>query len=140
MTITSAFALYTTMVLLALLPGPGVFVVVARSLDSGFRQGLATALGVLSGDFVFISLAVFGLAALAEVMGSFFVVIKYLGAAYLIYLGFSLIISKPSTSEAEIETTKPANHSASFFVGLITSIGNPKVIFFTSASSPPFSI
>ena len=128
MTITSAFALYTTMVVLALLPGPGVIVVVARSLDSGFRQGLATAMGVLSGDFVFISLAVFGLAALAEVMGSFFVVIKYLGAAYLIYLGFSLIISKPSTSEAGKETTKPANHSASFLVGLITSIGNPKVI------------
>ena len=138
MTITSAFALYTTMIVLALLPGPGVIVVVARSLDSGFRQGLATAMGALSGDFVFISLAVFGLAALAEVMGSFFVVIKYLGAAYLIYLGFSLITSKPSTSEAEAETTKPANHSASFLVGLITSIGNPKVILFYFSFFPAF--
>jgi threonine/homoserine/homoserine lactone efflux protein len=81
MTIASAFALYSTMIALALIPGPGVIVVVARSLDSGLRQGLATAMGVLSGDFVFISLAVFGLAALAELMGSLFVVIKYIGLA-----------------------------------------------------------
>ena len=56
MSIASAFALYSTMIALALIPGPGVIVVVARSLDSGLRQGLATAMGVLSGDFVFISL------------------------------------------------------------------------------------
>ncbi len=136
MTIASALALYATMIVLALIPGPGVIVVIARSLDSGFRQGLATAMGVLSGDFVFISLAVFGLATLAELMGNLFVVIKYIGAAYLVYLGFNLITSKPSTEETQ--PPKPANHSANFLVGLITSMSNPKVILFYFSFFPAF--
>jgi len=136
MTIASAFALYSTMIALALLPGPGVIVVVARSLDSGFRQGLATAMGVLSGDFVFISLAVFGLAALAELMGNLFVVIKYIGAIYLIYLGFNLITAKPSTEDAQ--ALKSAKHSTNFLVGLMTSMSNPKVILFYFSFFPAF--
>ena len=136
MTITSAFALYSTMILLALIPGPGVIVVVARSLDSGFRQGLVTAMGVLSGDFVFISLAVFGLAALAELMGNLFVIIKYIGAVYLIYLGFNLITAKSSTEDAQ--APKPAKHSTNFLVGLMTSMSNPKVILFYFSFFPAF--
>ena len=138
MTITSALMLYATMIILALIPGPGVIVVVARSLDSGFRQGLATAMGVLSGDFVFISLAVFGLATLAELMGNLFVVIKVMGAGYLIFLGVSLFVSKPTSTEVLNPKPEPANHSASFLVGLITSIGNPKVILFYFSFFPAF--
>lgn len=136
MTITSAFTLYATMILLALIPGPGVIVVVARSLDYGFRQGLATAMGVLSGDFVFISLAVFGLATLAEIMGNLFVVIKVIGAGYLIYLGVSLIVSKPTSTEAQ--NPKPADQSTNFLIGLVTSISNPKVFLFYFSFFPAF--
>ena len=136
MTLTSALALYTTMIVLALLPGPGVVVVVARALDSGFRQGLATAMGILSGDFIFIALAIFGLAALAEVMGSFFVIIKYAGAAYLIYLGYQLITSSNSNSTSE--TLKPANYSTNYLVGLATSVSNPKVTLFYLSFFPAF--
>ncbi|MDG2501098.1 MAG: LysE family translocator [Porticoccaceae bacterium] len=136
MTIASALALYSTMIVLALIPGPGVIVVVARALDSGFRQGLATAMGVLSGDFVFITLTVFGLAALAELMGNLFVVIKYIGAAYLIYMGFTLITAKPLSEEPQI--SKPVNHSTNFLVGLMTSISNPKVVLFYFSFFPAF--
>ena len=136
MTITSAFTLYATMILLALIPGPGVIVVVARSLDYGFRQGLATAMGVLSGDFVFISLAVFGLATLAEIMGNLFVVIKVIGAGYLIYLGVSLIVSKPTSTEAQ--NPKPADQSTNFLIGLVTSVSNPKVFLFYFSFFPAF--
>ena len=136
MTITSALALYATMIVLALIPGPGVIVVIARSLDSGFRQGLATALGVLSGDFFFIGLDVFGLSALAELMGNFFVMIRYIGAAYLIYLGFNLIMTKGSIEHTQ--APKPASHSANFLVGLMTSMSNPKVILFYFSFFPAF--
>jgi len=136
MTITSAFTLYATMILLALIPGPGVIVVVARSLGYGFRQGLATAMGVLSGDFVFISLAVFGLATLAEIMGNLFVVIKVIGAGYLIYLGVSLIVSKPTSTEAQ--NPKPADQSTNFLIGLVTSVSNPKVFLFYFSFFPAF--
>ena len=137
MTLTSALALYTTMIILALLPGPGVIVVVARALDSGFRQGLATAMGILSGDFIFIALAIFGLAALAEVMGSFFVIVKYAGAAYLIYLGFQLITSS-SNNNTPSEAPKPTNYSANYLVGLATSVSNPKVTLFYLSFFPAF--
>lgn len=136
MTLTSAFALYTTMIVLALLPGPGVVVVVARALDSGFRQGLATAMGILSGDFIFIALAIFGLAALAEVMGSFFVIIKYAGAAYLIYLGYQLITS--DNNDSARPELKPANYSTNYLVGLATSVSNPKVTLFYLSFFPAF--
>ena len=136
MTLTSALALYTTMIVLALLPGPGVVVVVARALDSGFRQGLATAMGILSGDFIFIALAIFGLAALAEVMGSFFVIVKYAGAAYLIYLGFQLITS--SNNNTPSEAPKPTNYSANYLVGLATSVSNPTVTLFYLSFFPAF--
>jgi len=136
MTLTSALALYSTMIVLALLPGPGVVVVVARALDSGFRQGLATAMGILSGDFIFIALAIFGLATLAEVMGSFFVIIKYAGAAYLIYLGFQLITSGNSNTPSA--TLKPANYSTNYLVGLATSVSNPKVTLFYLSFFPAF--
>ena len=136
MTLTSALTIYTTMIVLALLPGPGVVVVVARALDSGFRQGLATAMGILSGDFIFIALAIFGLAALAEVMGSFFVIVKYAGAAYLIYLGFQLITS--SNNNTPSEAPKPTNYSANYLVGLATSVSNPKVTLFYLSFFPAF--
>ena len=136
MTITSALALYTTMIVLALLPGPGVVVVVARALDSGFRQGLATAMGILSGDFIFIALAIFGLAALAEVMGSFFVIIKYAGAAYIIYLGYQLITS--GNNDSARPELKPANYSTNYMVGLATSVSNPKVTLFYLSFFPAF--
>jgi threonine/homoserine/homoserine lactone efflux protein len=128
------------MVVLALIPGPGVLVVIARSLDSGFRQGLATAMGILIGDFIFISLAIFGLAALSEMLGSFFVVIKYTGAIYLIYLGFNLITSKSSVTEkvTETESKKPVKHSANFLMGLITTLSNPKAILFYFSFFPAF--
>ena len=132
MTIASALALYSTMIILALIPGPGVVVVVARALDSGFRQGFATAMGILSGDFIFIALAIFGLAALADVMGNFFVIIKYAGAAYLMYVGFRLITSA-GTSAATV-TLKPAN----YLVGLVTSVSNPKVTLFYLSFFPAF--
>lgn len=136
MTITSAFALYATMIILALIPGPGVIVVVARSLDCGFRQGLATAMGILSGDFVFISLAVFGLATLAQLMGNLFVIIKVIGAAYLIYLGVRLFVSEPTSTAAQ--NPNPANQSTNFLIGFVTSISNPKVILFYFSFFPAF--
>lgn len=136
MTIASALALYSTMIILALIPGPGVVVVVARALDSGFRQGFVTAMGILSGDFIFIALAIFGLAALADVMGNFFVIIKYAGAAYLMYLGFQLITS--ANASTSTITLKPANYSTNYLVGLVTSVSNPKVTLFYLSFFPAF--
>ncbi|SHF20638.1 Threonine/homoserine/homoserine lactone efflux protein [Microbulbifer donghaiensis] len=128
MTLTTSLALFISMVVLALIPGPGVLTVTARSATAGLRHGLSTAAGIVAGDFAFISLALLGLATLSSALGELFVVLKYLGAAYLIWLGISLITSSSISGHArDIQDPK---HSASFFAGLVTTLSNPKAILF----------
>ncbi len=128
MTLSSALTLFLTMVLLALIPGPGVLVVAGRAASAGLRHGFSVTVGIVAGDFIFIILALLGLAALADVMGSFFFVVKYLGAAYLLWLGFSIALSKPGA--ADIRQVQAPSHLASFIAGLVTTLSNPKAILF----------
>ena len=136
MTIAAAIALFTSMVVLALIPGPGVLVVTARSASAGLRHGLSTTAGIVAGDFVFITLALLGLATLSTLLGEFFFAIKYLGAMYLIWLGISLIRLPPISVVGE-EINRP-KHTASFMAGLITTLGNPKAILFYLSFLPAF--
>ncbi|HEY8567826.1 LysE family translocator [Microbulbifer sp.] len=136
MTLLSALALFGTMLILAAIPGPGVFTVIARSVSGGVLHGTATSIGILFGDYVFIGLCLSGLAYVADLMGNAFVVIKYLGAAYLIWLGINLV--RAHTRFSEIETT--ANHSlhSSLSLGLLTTLSNPKAILFYLSFFPAF--
>ncbi|MGM0633395.1 MAG: LysE family translocator [Pseudomonadota bacterium] len=136
MNFTSSLALFGAMAVLALIPGPGIFAVVARTMASGLRHGFLVVAGVVAGDFVFITLALLGLVALAELMGGLFVVLKYLGAAYLVWLGLSLLFSKGS--RAQVSPMKAPSRAASFAAGLLTTLGNPKAILFYLSFFPAF--
>lgn len=136
MTLISALALFGALALLAVIPGPGVFAVIARTVASGYRHGVVASIGIVVGDFVFIVLALMGLAALSEVMGSFFVVVKYLGAAYLLWLGLNLIFAKPSATK--VAPVKSPGYLLSFAAGLFTTLGNPKAILFYLSFFPAF--
>src|SRR6185312_200451 len=81
----SAFALAYAIVCAA--PGPGVAAIVARGLGGGFRGAVPMVLGILIGDMVYLSFAAFGLAAIAAYFGAVFEVIRYLRAAYLLFIG-----------------------------------------------------
>lgn len=72
MTLTSIFALFIAMIILAAIPGPGIMIVVARTLSQGFLAGLITTSGIVAGDFVFIALATFGVTALSQLLGELF--------------------------------------------------------------------
>jgi threonine/homoserine/homoserine lactone efflux protein len=78
------------MIVLAIVPSVSVLAVTARAAAFGFSHGLFTALGIVVADILFILVAVYGLALIAEMMGDQFRLIQYLGAAYLIWLGISL--------------------------------------------------
>lgn len=136
MNISSIMALFGTMVVLALMPGPSVFAVAARSLASGFTQGLITALGIVIGDFIFILLAIYGLSAIADTLGIFFVFVKYLGGVYLIWLGVGLWRSNPRT--IEVEGLVEASGVSSFASGLLITLSDPKAIFFYISFFPAF--
>ncbi|OZG75451.1 hypothetical protein BTA51_03505 [Hahella sp. CCB-MM4] len=136
MTITTALALFGSMIILALIPGPGVFAVTARAMSSGFHHGAMTVVGIVVGDYIFILLSVCGLVALAEAMGSFFVVLKYAGAAYLIWLAISLW--RAEVVDNQVQGVKEASFLSNFMAGLITTLGNPKAILFYIGFFPAF--
>jgi threonine/homoserine/homoserine lactone efflux protein len=87
MTLAAAAALALVVLVLAFTPGPVIVATVARALASGFAPALGFVLGVATVDLGYLLLAVYGLSAIAEVLGELFIVVKVAGAAYLLYLG-----------------------------------------------------
>jgi threonine/homoserine/homoserine lactone efflux protein len=128
LTLRSIIALFIAMVTLAMIPSLSVLTVVARSAALGFGHGLATALGIVVGDFVFIILAIYSLSAVAENMNILFLLVKYGGGIYLIWSGIKLIRDRSTTIEVtQVETT---SRLSSFFSGLSITLGDQKAIFF----------
>ncbi len=136
MSIDSLITLFCAMFVLAIVPGPAVFAIIARSFSSGKLQAFYMTLGIVLGDYIFIVLALFGLSALAELMGSAFFIIKYLSAIYLIWLGVKLI--RTSTDSIDIEASKNSSLIANFLTGLFITLGNPKAIIFYIGFFPAF--
>lgn len=129
-------ALFTAMVILAAIPNVSVIMVSARAASSGFIHGTSTALGIVVGDIIFILLAILGLSVLVEAMGKLFVLVKYVGAAYLIGMGIQLWRSS-SNSVAARNDTAPSLLS-SFLAGLLITLGDYKAILFYLVFFPAF--
>ncbi len=93
-----SIAVLTTYVLVVLglmvIPGPATLLVLARSVSGGRRAGIATGLGIAAGDLIHSTMATFGLSALLATSALAFEVVKYIGVAYLIYLGYRAFIEK----------------------------------------------
>jgi threonine/homoserine/homoserine lactone efflux protein len=125
----------TASLLLAVTPGPGVLYIVTRSLSQGRHAGLASVGGVALGNLVNALGAVFGLAALFAVSSSAFLVVKYLGAAYLVYLGIRRLLQR----DAPVPGTLPRLGTARVFrEGLWVALLNPKTTLFFAAFLPQF--
>jgi threonine/homoserine/homoserine lactone efflux protein len=138
----SLLAFVVAMFLLSLSPGPGFLVVVGRALAGGFAAGLAAVAGLVLGDIVFLLLAILGLSALASVMGEFFLVVKILGAAYLIWLGVKTWRSRsglPRLAEPQA-VRKAMPYWRSALLGFLVTLGTPKVILFYGALLPTFIV
>ena len=97
MNLTELLVLFSIMVALAAVPSTSVAFVVVRSATLGVTSGIAAAGGIVVADLVFVNLAMFGLSAIAETMGSLFSVVKLCGALYLLWLGFSILKTKGGT-------------------------------------------
>lgn len=136
LTYSSIAAIIGAMLVLAIIPDTSAIAVVARSISSGFIHGLVTIIGIVVGDFIFILLAVYGLSAIAETMGNQFVLVKYLGGAYLIWLGVSLWRSK--SKSVEVEGIREISWWSNFLCGLFITLGDPKAILFYLSFLPAF--
>ena len=124
------------MVVLALIPSISVLTVSARSASAGFVHGVFTTIGIVVGDIVYILLAIYGLAVLADLMGSNFFLVKYIGGAYLIWLGVTLWQSRPRVEAGNVVVE--TSLLSSFLAGLLITLGDQKVILFYLGFFPAF--
>jgi threonine/homoserine/homoserine lactone efflux protein len=123
--------------LLNLTPGNDMLYVAARSASQGIKAGIISSLGIMVGCLVHIIAAVIGLSAIIAKSALAFDIIKYLGAAYLIYLGVRSILSKQKALEIE-KQIKQLSYKKLFWQGVITNVLNPKVALFFLAFLPQF--
>lgn len=139
MTLGSTLAFVIAVFVLGVTPGPAVAATIARGLTTGFWSAAALHLGVVLGDLVLLSLAIFGMAAVAQAMGELFFVVKIIGAAYLVWLGWTLWTSEPIDPAAPAERAAPSRQTGrNVFAGLVITLGNPKAIIFYAAFLPTF--
>ena len=136
MTFSKIAALFGAMLVLAMIPSLSVFAIVARSAALGFSHGLATVIGIVTGDLAFIIIAIYGLATVAENTSGLFIFIKYAGGIYLIWSGIKLIGSSAKTKE--IAPITNSSRLSSFWSGLAITLGDQKAILFYLSFFPAF--
>jgi threonine/homoserine/homoserine lactone efflux protein len=124
--------------LLNMTPGPDTAYILARSAQYGWRGGTAAALGIGAGCLVHIAAGAAGLSALLAASATAFAIVKLAGAAYLVYLGLSMLLKRAPgrpAAEAPHESSSPATV---FWQGFWTNVLNPKVAIFFLAFMPQF--
>ena len=133
----TSFGLFlTAAIVLAVSPGPGMLYVLARSLRGGRREGLASSLGTAVGGFGHVVAAAFGLSVILATSATAFSVVKYAGAAYLVYLGVRTIVAGQ-----EAEAAAPSASEAAWSAlrqGVTTEVFNPKTALFFLSFLPQF--
>jgi threonine/homoserine/homoserine lactone efflux protein len=118
------------------IPGPAVLLTLARASGSGTRAGLATALGIAAGDLVHTAMAVIGISAIVLASAFMFSLVKYVGAAYLVYLGLRAILEKaPAGAPPPLSTLAPRK---AFRQAILVEVLNPKSALFFLAFLPQF--
>jgi threonine/homoserine/homoserine lactone efflux protein len=121
---------------LFIVPGPAVLYVVTRSIDQGRKAGLVSVLGIGTGTIFHVAAAALGISVLLVTSALALTVVKYIGAAYLIYLGLRTLFKRENSQELGI--VQPRKLSQIFFQGIIVNVFNPKTALFFFAFLPQF--
>lgn len=127
----------TTSMLLAITPGPDVLTVIARGIAQGRKQASVAALGFALGCLNHTLIVMMGAAALLKASPAAFSIIKYLGAAYIIYIGIQMIRHRASTT---LPAAKQSSMRKIFQQSMLANLLNPKVALFFLAFLPQFTI
>lgn len=121
----------------AVSPGPAVILTMSQAMAWGFRAGMAVTGGVQVGNMIYFALSALGLGAILATSETAFLIIKYAGAAYLVYLGIRTIRNAARAAEQPAGERMPL-WQRPFVQGLINQLANPKSILFYSALFPQF--
>jgi threonine/homoserine/homoserine lactone efflux protein len=136
---TRFFLFLTAAVLLAIAPGPGMLYVLARSLAGGKREGVLSAFGTFLGGMVHVFAAALGISIVLARSAAVFATVKYVGAAYLCFLGVRMILDarrEGGNGELETEVVQPARNP--LWQGVATEVLNPKTALFFLSFIPQF--
>jgi threonine/homoserine/homoserine lactone efflux protein len=131
------YLFFITSLMFNLIPGNDMLYVASRSISQGTKAGIVSVFGIFLGCFVHIVSAVLGLSIIIAKSAYLFGIIKLGGAAYLIYLGFKLFVTKPNVSNPA-ESIIKADKIKLFRQGIITNALNPKVAIFFLSFLPQF--
>jgi threonine/homoserine/homoserine lactone efflux protein len=134
MTLATIIAYCGALFIAAAIPGPGMTAIVARALGSGFRPTFFMGLGLILGDIVYLTAVILGLAIVAKTFTTVFLVIKFIGAAYLVYIAYKLWTAGLLSQTVTADTENRAGRS--FLSGLLVTLGNPKTMLFYIALAP----
>jgi len=131
----SALVAYVAALAIAVaIPGPGIVALMGQALGNGLRASMVFLAGILLGDIVYLTIAVAGLAALAQLFAGAFLLVKIAGGLYLLYLSFRFWTSKAGLSR--MEKAGKSSDMATFLSGFAVTLGNPKAIVFYLALLP----
>ncbi len=134
MTLTSVFVFAATLLVAAGSPGPSIAALVSRVLSKGYKDVMPFVLAMWVGEAIWLSCAVAGLAAIAETFQPVFLVIKWIGVAYLLYLAWKMWTAEAGSVEGELPESRSALKL--FIAGLTLTLGNPKIMMFYVALLP----
>ena len=123
--------------LLNILPGPDSLLIMTRSATQGWRAGVAATMGICTGTMVHVLAAAVGLSAILATSATAFMAVKYVGAAYILYMAVGLLLSKRKDAAAAV-IVPPLPYRKIFAQGLLTNVLNPKVALFFLAFVPQF--
>lgn len=136
MPVSTLFLFVAAALALLITPGPAVLYIVARSIDQGRWAGIVSVLGVEVANLMHVVAAAFGLSALLMSSAVAFSVVKYVGAAYLIYLGVRKLLVPDELSQPEVVERKKL--ARIFYQGVVVNVFNPKTALFFFAFLPQF--
>ena len=145
MSLEASITFFIAIFIFAITPGPGTFALLARALMSGAWSCLPMSVGMTISDIVYLVLATYGLATIAENHAGIFTAIRFIGAAYLLYLGYKMWTADVSNSFEVDKSSKNIKKRlctkdwlSGFMQGFLISASNPKVILFYIAFLPTF--
>lgn len=137
MTLESLITLAIAMTLLTIKPGPGMMALITRALADGFKPAAALIFGIATVQAIFFVIAAYGFSLIQEQMVFFSILLKSIGAAYLIYLGFKGFVHLEAGIWAgKVDQQTKVNVFENYIAGAAITLGNPFVILFYAAIIP----
>ena len=123
---------------LSLSPGPAVMLIIASGLAHGARRSTWASLGILSANAIYFAISATALGAVLAASRDFFAAVKWIGAAYLVYVGLSALFGRPSPITVSNATARGSTRRDLYLAGLTLQLANPKTLIFFVAILPQF--